>query len=84
MTIATGLVLPIDGVKYPGAARIGRASYVLFGNRNHVVINNTDSESGESPWLELVDVRHRYIDLSQKEKTHDNIDQHGTKSSSAV
>ena len=55
---------PIDGVKYASAARLGRASYVLFANRDHVVINNADSESGESPWLELVDVWHRWVGLS--------------------
>ena len=39
----------IDGVKYESAAHPGHASYVLFANREHVVIDPTDSESEETP-----------------------------------
>ena len=39
-------------------------SYVLFANREHVVIDPTDSESEETPWLELVDVSHRSVGLA--------------------
>ena len=54
----------IDGVKYESAAHPGHASYVLFANRDHVVIDPADSESEETPWLELVDVSHRSVGLA--------------------
>ena len=54
----------IDGVKYASAAHCGRASYVLFANRGHVVIDRPDSESEETPWLELVDVCRRSVVLA--------------------
>ena len=54
----------IDGVKYASAAHSGRASYVLFANRDHVVTDPPDSESEETPWLELVDVSHRSVGLA--------------------
>ncbi len=54
----------IDGVKYESAARPGHASYVLFANRDHVVIDPAGGESEETPWLELMDVCHRPVDLA--------------------
>ena len=54
----------IDGVKYESAAHPGHASYVLFANQDHVVIDPADSKSGETPWLELVDVSHRSVGLA--------------------
>ena len=54
----------IDGVKYESAARPAHASYVLFANRDHVVIDPAGGESEETPWLELMDVCHRSVDLA--------------------
>ena len=54
----------IDGVKYASAAHPGHASYVLFANRDHVVIDHPNSESEETPWIELVDVCRRSVGLT--------------------
>ncbi len=54
----------IDGVKYESAAHPGHASYVLFANRDHVVVDHRDSVSEETPWLELVDVFRRLVGLT--------------------
>ena len=54
----------IDGVKYASAAHPGCASYVLFANQEHVVIDPPDSKTTETPWLELVDVYHRSVGLA--------------------
>ena len=54
----------IDGVKYESAAHPGHASYVLFANRDHVVLDHRDSQSEETPWLELVDVFRRSVGLT--------------------
>ena len=54
----------IDGVKYDSAAHPGHASYVLFANRDHVAVDHRDSESEETPWLELVDVLRRSVGLT--------------------
>ena len=54
----------IDGVKYTSAAHPGRASYVLFANQDHVVIDPPDRESEETLWLELVEVCRRSVGLA--------------------
>ena len=54
----------IDGVKYASAAHPGGASYVLFANRDHIVMDHPNSESEETPWLELVDVCRRSVGLA--------------------
>ena len=54
----------IDGIKYPSSVLPGRASYVLFANQDHVVVEPPDGESAEPPWLELVDVCRRSVGLA--------------------
>ena len=54
----------IDGIKYPSSVLPGRASYVLFANQDHVVVEPPDGESGETPWLKLVDVCRRSVGLT--------------------
>ena len=54
----------IDGIKYSSSARPGHASYALFATQDHIVADSFDSQSEETPWLELVDVSHHSVGLA--------------------
>ena len=54
----------IDGIKYSSSAHPGHASYALFMTQDHIVTDSFDSQSEETPWLELVDVSHRSVELA--------------------
>ena len=54
----------IDGVKYKSAAHPGGASYVLFANQEHVVVDSPEDRPKERTWLELIDVKHRQVGLA--------------------
>lgn len=56
----------IDGVKYESAAHPGHASYVLFANQEHIVVDASNDRLEEQPWLELIDVKHRQVGLAVK------------------
>ena len=54
----------IDGIKYRSSAHPGHASYALFATQDHIVADSFDSQSEETPWLELVDVSHCSVELA--------------------
>ena len=56
----------IDGVKYESAAHPGHASYVLFANQEHIVVDSPEDRPKERAWLELIDVKHRQMGLAVK------------------
>ena len=55
---------PIEGIKYICSAHHGHASYALFATQGHIVSDSFDSQSEETPWLELVDVSHRSVEFA--------------------
>ena len=54
----------IDGIKYSSSVHPGYASYALFATQGHIAADSSDSQSRETPWLELVDVSHRSVELT--------------------
>ena len=60
----------IDGIKYTSSLHPNHASYVLFANQSHILIESPDDQSEKQPWkeeerwLKLVSVSHHQVNLA--------------------
>ena len=59
----------LDGIKYNSSAHPGHAAYAFFVNQDHVLTDLRDDMSEETPWLELIDMRHRSVGLAVQPTT---------------